>query len=68
MAFKGLGAQVSDAVAFQVFSASEGFATALLRAGETPVIVVFPTVRQREMMSGRKSSEEENIFEKKGTL
>ena len=42
MTLKGLGAQVRDAVTLQVLGTGEGLATALLRAGETPVIIVLP--------------------------
>lgn len=42
MALERLGAQVCDAVALQVLGPGEGLPTALLRANETTVVVVFP--------------------------
>lgn len=42
VALEGLGAQVGDAVAFEVLCAGEGLAAALLRTGEATVVVVLP--------------------------
>lgn len=52
VALKGLGAQVGDAVALEVLCPGEGLATALLWAGEAPVVVMLPEIRGRGGMVG----------------
>ena len=42
MALERFGAQVGDAMAFQVLCPGEGLAAAVLRAGKAAVIVVLP--------------------------